>query len=200
MESESNRDATTRTPEAGGLWAMEMHFLDSGGWEVQGASRLRPASPLPHTQKGQGGPLGSLSWRERPYSHVRASLQDLRTPAHWGSWGQHTTLRGGTDFQCRVGRHGVHGSKTAATQGSTHLVDPVHDGILDVVGQVCGLEEGWVLLRAGGHLLHADHLHGVSHHEGVDHGQVSALETDRERPLESLWETAAFERQLLLYC
>lgn len=67
-----------------------------------------------------------------------------------------------------------------------YLIYPVHDGILNVIGQICGLEEGRVLLSTRGHLLHTDHLHGVSHHEGVHHGQVSALETETENNRQKL--------------
>lgn len=99
--------------------------------------------------------------------------------------------RGDTNIQCAAqwGCVMFSGSETFffLPEGAyPYLIYPVHDGILNVIGQICGLEESRVLLCARGHLLHTDHLHGVSHHEGVHHGQVSALETDTENDRQKL--------------
>lgn len=56
-----------------------------------------------------------------------------------------------------------------------HLVDPEDHGILKVIWELFGGAEGGETLDAGHHLLNADHLHSVGHHEGVHHRHVGAL-------------------------
>lgn len=59
-----------------------------------------------------------------------------------------------------------------------HLVDPEDHGILEVVRELFGGAEGGEARDAGHHLLNADHLHGVGHHEGVHHRHVGALQAE----------------------
>ena len=61
------------------------------------------------------------------------------------------------------------------------LVDPEQHGVLQVEGQLLGGTEGGEALDGGHHLLDADHLHRVGHHQGVDHRHVGTLGGERER-------------------
>lgn len=62
-----------------------------------------------------------------------------------------------------------------------HLVDPEHHSILKVKGELLGGTECGETLHAGHNLLNADHLHGVGHHQSIDHGDVGTLCHTTER-------------------
>lgn len=66
-----------------------------------------------------------------------------------------------------------------------YLVDPENHSILQVKGQLLRGTEGREALDRGHHFLYADHLHCVSHHQGIDHGHVSTLSESQEQ---STWQ------------
>ncbi len=57
----------------------------------------------------------------------------------------------------------------------THLVDPEDHSILKVKGELLGGTECGETLHTGHNLLNADHLHGVGHHQSINHGDVGTL-------------------------
>lgn len=57
------------------------------------------------------------------------------------------------------------------------LVDPKHHGLFQVKRQVLGGTEVGEPLDTGHHLVCADHLHDVGHHQGVYEMDVGALDT-----------------------
>lgn len=73
-------------------------------------------------------------------------------------------------------------SRQSVLSQDSYLVYPVHDSILNVIRQIRSLEEGRILLSACNHFLNANHLHGICHHKGIDHGQVSTLQREAAMP------------------
>lgn len=64
---------------------------------------------------------------------------------------------------------------------SLNLVDPKNHGVLQVEGQLLRGAEGGEALDGVHHLLDADHLHRVGHHQVIDHMHVSTLGWGRQR-------------------
>lgn len=59
------------------------------------------------------------------------------------------------------------------------LVDPKDHGVFEVKRQLLRGTEVGKTLDTGHHLLYADHLHCVGHHQGIDEVDVRALEEHR---------------------
>lgn len=57
----------------------------------------------------------------------------------------------------------------------SNLVDPENHSVLQIKGQLLGGTKGGEAFDRSHHFLNADHLHCVGHHQGIDHGHVSAL-------------------------
>lgn len=58
---------------------------------------------------------------------------------------------------------------------SHYLVNPEDHGVLQVKWKLFRRAKGRKALHTGHHLLNADHLHCVDHHQGIDHRYVRAL-------------------------
>ena len=58
----------------------------------------------------------------------------------------------------------------------SHLVDPEQHGVFQVERQLLGGTDVGEASDTGHHLLHADHLQDVGHHQGIDEVDVGALE------------------------
>lgn len=69
--------------------------------------------------------------------------------------------------------------QTLTTLSGSHLVDPKDHGVFQVKRQLLGGTEVGKALDTGHHLLYADHLHYVGHHQGINKVDVGALEEHR---------------------
>lgn len=103
-----------------------------------------PGEPGPSSSEGGEGRLGSLMKRAtllpregQPSGPPNSSTLGSR---------EVTASSVGADFQPRAGEARRPWLQDRCYPGTPTLLDPARDGVLDVVGQVCGLEEGGVLL------------------------------------------------------
>ena len=66
--------------------------------------------------------------------------------------------------------------QTLTLMSSSYLVDPKDHRVLQVKRQLLGGTEVGETFDARHHLLYADHLHYIGHHQGIDKMDVGALE------------------------
>lgn len=66
----------------------------------------------------------------------------------------------------------------------SYLVDPKDHRVFQVKRQLLGGTEVRKTLDTGHHLLYADHLHYIGHHQGINKVDVGALEEGYELSLQ----------------
>lgn len=68
--------------------------------------------------------------------------------------------------------------QTLTLMPGSYLVDPKDHSVLQVKRQLLGGTEVGETLDARHHLLYADHLHYIGHHQRIDKVDVGALENN----------------------
>lgn len=74
--------------------------------------------------------------------------------------------------------------QTLAPMPGSYLVDPKDHRVFQVKRQLLGGTEVRKTLDTGHHLLYADHLHYIGHHQGINKVDVGALEEGYELSLQ----------------